>query len=138
MHALIIEDEYFITMVIEDSLRPLGYTSFDVAHCLSDAVEAAKSRCPDLIISDQRLADGMGTDAVSAICSHKIIPVVFVTASPEDVKERLPDAIIVEKPFHHRAVEAAVRRALDAPFRAPAHTLMRSSRSRDGGTGQQS
>ena len=116
MHALIIEDEFFITMVVEDALRSLGYTSFDLASGVAEALEATRERCPDLIVADQRLADGRGTDAVLAICSGKRIPVVFVTGSAEEVAQQLPGAIIVEKPFAERNVKAAVARARVAPL----------------------
>lgn len=116
MHALIIEDEFFITMVLEDALRKLGYYSFDVADCVAEAVLAAEQRCPELIIADQRLADGKGTDAVRAICSGKPIPVVFVTGSAGEVAEALPMAVIVQKPFHEHVVHAAVRHARSNPL----------------------
>ena len=115
MHALIIEDEFFITMVMEDALRPLGYDSFDVADGVAEAVQAAEERCPDLVVADQRLADGRGTDAVLAICSGKTIPVVFVTGSAEEVAEVLPSAIIVQKPFQPANVHAAVQKARANP-----------------------
>ena len=116
MHALIIEDEFFITMVMEDALRPLGYGTFDVADCVAEAIQAAEDRCPDLIVADQRLADGTGTDAVRAICAGKQIPVIFVTGSAHDVSAALPDAIVVQKPFHESSVHAAVHQARAKPL----------------------
>lgn len=99
MHALIIEDEPFLAMVIEDYLRGLGYTSFDFAITETDAVAAARARCPDLITSDVQLPQGCGIAAVEAICSEKPIPVVFITASTRTVQERKHDAIVVRKPI---------------------------------------
>jgi CheY-like chemotaxis protein len=116
VHALIIEDEFFITMMMEDALRPLGYSSFDVAGCVAEALQAAEERCPDLIVADERLADGRGTDAVRAICSDRQIPVVFVTGSAEEVAAVLPDAIIVQKPFQTGNVHAAVHEARAKPL----------------------
>lgn len=116
MRALIIEDEFFITMVMEDVLRPLGYTSFDVADCVAEAIQAAEENCPDLIVADERLADGRGTDAVRAICSGRKIPVVFVTGSAQEVSAVLPNAIIVQKPFQEGNVRAAVQEARANPL----------------------
>ena len=99
MHALIIEDEPFLAMVIEDHLRRLGYTSFDFAITEADAVRAARARCPDLITSDVQLPEGCGIAAVEAICNEKPIPVVFITATASDVRERKRDAIVVRKPI---------------------------------------
>ncbi len=54
-----------------------------------------------------------------AICPDNVIPVVFVTANGEDVIERLPDAIVVAKPFLSHALHEAVGVAQDNPFVCP-------------------
>ena len=74
MHALIIEDDGLIAMTIEDVLRDCGFTSFDVAVSLDEAVTAARNRCPDLITADVELKPGSGIDAVQTICSETVIP----------------------------------------------------------------
>ena len=119
MHALIIEDEYFVIDAIEHSLHELGYTSFDDADCIAEAVAAARRRCPDLIVADYRLAHSTGTEAVLAICTGKPIPVVFVTASASQVRAILPTAIIVSKPFISLILRGAVKEARDRPFVCP-------------------
>ena len=112
MHALIIEDEPFIAMSIEDILRTCGFTSFDMATTVDDAVSAAKRTCPDLITADVDLNPGSGIDAVNEICSGPIIPVLFITGSPTEVKRRMGDHRMIEKPFTASAVIAAVNSAL--------------------------
>lgn len=111
MRALIIEQEALIARTIEDALRDIGFTTFDFASTVPDAVAAAERCCPDLITSDVRLGCGTGLDAVQAICAASTIPVVFVTATAWEVRERLADAVVVQKPFGpgdlQRAVEAA-------------------------------
>jgi DNA-binding response OmpR family regulator len=109
MHALIIEDEALVAIAIEDALRDCGCTTFDFACSLDTAVAAAKLRCPDLITADVRLAPGSGIDAVEAICADKTIPVIFITGTAEEVVERLPDHVIVHKPFAQAQLERAVR-----------------------------
>ncbi len=116
MHALIIEDSYILAMTVEDALRPLGYSSFEVAPDVAAALAFAEARCPDLIVADQRLDSGTGTDAVRRICSDKPIPVVFVTGSASEVRAELPSAIIVDKPFSDAALHGAITRAIAAPF----------------------
>lgn len=110
MHALIIEDEPLIALLIEDQLRAIGYLSVDFAVTEADAVAAAGRRCPDLITSDVRLAAGCGIAAVEAICGERQVPVVFVTASAQEVRLRVADAVVVAKPF----VAADLSRALHA------------------------
>jgi DNA-binding response OmpR family regulator len=119
MHALIIEDEWFIVDAVEDALRQIGFSSFADANSVEEAVAAARSKYPDLIVADHQLIDGTGTDAVLVICSGQEIPVVFVTASGSDVRSALPDAIVVSKPFGSMSLHNAIERAQECPFVCP-------------------
>ena len=58
MHALIIEDEFLIAMAIEGALRDCGFDTFDIAHSMQTAIDAASRRCPDLITTDVQLIQG--------------------------------------------------------------------------------
>ena len=112
MHALIIEDESLIAMLIEDSLRDCGFTSFDVAKSKDEAVASAKRLCPNLITADVELNPGSGIDAVDEICSGPPIPVVFVTGSPSGVTARMPHHLMLLKPFESQDLIAIVKVAL--------------------------
>ncbi len=116
MHALIIEDQWFVALALEEALRDIGYTSFDHADGIGSAVAAAERRCPDLILSDQQLLDGTGVQAVTAICTGRSIPVVFVTANASEVRDLLPVALVVDKPFADQSLRAAVSAARQYPF----------------------
>jgi CheY-like chemotaxis protein len=118
MHALIIEDEPLIALLIEDRLRMLGYTSVDFAVTEAEAVAAAGRRCPDLITSDVRLTRGCGIGAVETICGGRPIPVVFITATACDVRARMRHAVVVEKPFALPQLDEALA-AAGAARRAP-------------------
>ena len=111
MHVLIIEDHPIIALLIEEHLRVFGCDTFDFAETEAAAVAAAKARDPDLITSDVRLPDGSGITAVETICDGRHIPVVFITATGWEVRERISDAVIVPKPFApadlHQALAAA-------------------------------
>jgi DNA-binding response OmpR family regulator len=112
MHALIIEDEPLIAMSVEDVLRDCGFTSIEFAISLDSAVAAAKRRCPDLITADVQLTPGCGIDAVGMICASKIIPVIFITATAQDVEAKRPGSIVVHKPFGEEAMRAALSQAI--------------------------
>jgi DNA-binding response OmpR family regulator len=112
MHALIIEDDEVIAMAIEDVLRACGFTSFDVAVSLNEAVTAARKRCPKLITADVELKPGSGIDAVKTICSETPIPVVFITGQPDAVRSQMPEHPILNKPFQVSDVESAVRQVM--------------------------
>jgi CheY-like chemotaxis protein len=109
MHVLIIEDEALIALAIEDALRDCGCSSFDFAGSFEAAVAAATARCPNLITADVRLAPGCGIDAVEAICQDRDIPVIFITGTPAQIAMRLPDPVIVHKPFDTIRIAEAVR-----------------------------
>jgi CheY-like chemotaxis protein len=114
MHALIIEDECLIALVIEGYLRELGYISFAFAASEEEAVASAAQRCPDLITSDVMLDAGNGIDAVLTICPDRRIPVVFITGSAEQVVSRNAAATVVQKPFGMRDLHAGVQIAREA------------------------
>jgi CheY-like chemotaxis protein len=114
MHALIIEQDMWIILMIEDVLRELGYTSFALASSRDGALAAARDHCPDLITSDIRLGCESGVDAVRQICTGKPIPVVFVTATPWEVREVDSAAIVVAKPFGRASLSDGVTRAVAA------------------------
>jgi CheY-like chemotaxis protein len=112
MHALIIEQDAWVVLMIEDALMESGYTTFDVASTNAEALEMAKTRCPDLITSDVRLGASCGIETVRTICSERYIPVVFVTATGWEVRERNEKLAVVQKPFRPGDFEAALANAL--------------------------
>ena len=112
-HALIIEDSEIISLMIEDELAELGFTSSAKAASQSQAIQLAEDMCPDLITADDRLSDGSGIAAVRHICRHEAIPVLFITGDPKQIKDAIPDAVILEKPFTHADLADAVRLALE-------------------------
>ena len=115
-HALIIEDEFLLAFSVEEALRNLGYSTFDVVRSAREAIAAAERQCPDLVIADHQIIDGTGVDAVRVICADKSIPVVFVTGSRSLVRQQLQEAFIVDKPFNYERLKAAVSDAVENPL----------------------
>lgn len=115
MHALIIEDEPLIALLIENHLRAIGYDSIEFAVTEAEAVAAASARCPDLITADVQLQDGCGIAAVEAICDGRHIPVVFITATGWEVRKRMPEALVVAKPFATTELGRVLMAARDDP-----------------------
>lgn len=112
MHALIIEDQFLIAMLIEEELREIGYTSFDIADREPLAVEAARLRVPDLVTADDRLAEGTGVSAAKAICEREPVPVIFIVGNPYDVAPLVGDAVLIGKPFGGERLRQAVADAV--------------------------
>lgn len=112
MHALIIEDQALFAELIEDELRELGYDSVEVVSSEDDAIVSATRHCPDLITADQRLSSGSGVNAIRAICSDRRIPFVFITSYRNEVRDALPDAVVLGKPFWPPTLKDAIDHAV--------------------------
>ncbi|MBB5725218.1 CheY-like chemotaxis protein [Sphingomonas endophytica] len=111
-HVLIIEDEPYIAMQIEDVLRAGGARSVTIATTETDAIAAAQARRPDFITSDVRLSDGTGPSAIKAIrAMFAVVPVTFVTAWPQACGD-VGRAEVLQKPVTAAALLASFRRAL--------------------------
>lgn len=115
-HALIIEDEYWLAIEMKEALRKLGYATCDFASSMTEAIAAAERGCPDLIVADQMIVGGTGTEAILTICLEAPIPVVFVTGSRAEVHGRLPDVPLVDKPFSLPLLHEAIEQAVERPF----------------------
>jgi CheY-like chemotaxis protein len=112
MHALIIEDDYLIAQELREMLEDLGFEKFSFARSEDTAVRAAEGGQIDLITADVRLLPGDGVKAVEAICARRDIPVIFITGYKEELEERAPDAVIIQKPVQEEALAEVVNRVL--------------------------
>ena len=117
MHALVIEDDAVIALMIEDELRDLGYSSVDNASTEEEAIEAVARRCPDLVTSDGSLLGGSGVGAVRKIRASCSVPVILITGDPEHARRCVPDAPILAKPFSVSQLVAAVENAQPVSLR---------------------
>ena len=113
--VLIIEDEPIIAMDIETIVRDLGHDVTGVAVTRDEAVAAAMSDRPGLVLADIQLADdSSGIDAVKDILAEFNVPVIFITAFPERLLtgERPEPTFLITKPFQRSTVKAAISQAL--------------------------
>ena len=110
MHAFIIEDDYLIAQSLRDMLEPMGYTRFSFAKSEDAAVMGAGGEAIDLITADVRLLPGDGLNAVRSICNRRDIPVVFITGYADELIDRAPEAVVVQKPIEEQDLRNAVER----------------------------
>lgn len=113
MHALIIEDSVLISMMVEDHLAELGYTSTAVATTQADAVALAQEQVPDLITADDGLDEGSGIEAVREICAGQIIPTLFILGDPYRAQGAPSHAHVIAKPFLFDTFRDGVARAVE-------------------------
>jgi two-component system, response regulator PdtaR len=118
--VLVVEDEFFLAVQIEECLNDDGYDVIDVVHTAEEAVAVAIADRPDVVIMDIRLAqDGDGINAACEILARTGIRSIFATAHA-DAQTRSRGSIAqplawLEKPFGVEAILTAV----DQAFRAP-------------------
>lgn len=109
VHAYIIEDNYLIAKALQDMLEDLGFTKFSFARSEDAAVLGANQPDINLITADVRLLPGDGVNAVETICRERRVPVLFITAYRDELLERKPEAVVLQKPVKEEELRAAVR-----------------------------
>jgi len=113
--VLIIEDEPVIAMDIKAIVQKLGHDVVDVAVTRDEAVAAAKTHNPGLVLADIQLADGSsGAEAARSILAESNVPVIYITAYPERLLtgDKPEPAFLITKPFMPQTVIAAIGQAL--------------------------
>jgi len=113
--VLIIEDEPIIAMDLETLVESQGHRVIGVAATRTEALDLVRQQQPGLVLADIQLADGSsGLDAVNDILKSFEVPVIFVTAFPEQLLtgERPEPAFLVTKPFRIEALKAVIGQAL--------------------------
>ena len=110
-HVLIIEDEWLIAEYLTYLAEEAGATSIATACTQDEAVQAAHDRPPAIIFSDVKLLAGTGPRAVETITSEiGAIPVIFITANPEECRPCEPPGVILNKPIDPTRVIDTFRR----------------------------
>jgi len=119
--VLIIEDEPLIALDLASLVKSLGHRVIGKARTYREAVRAALTASPGLVLADIHLADGSsGIDAVNEILASAAVPVVFITAYPERLLtgERPEPAFLINKPYEIETVTAVISQALFFDSRA--------------------
>jgi CheY-like chemotaxis protein len=113
--VLIIEDEPFIALDLEELVTSLGHHVTGIARTHQEAIKLISRKAPGIVLSDIKLADGSsGLAAVNEILTRHNVPVIFITAYPERfLKGEKPEpAYLVTKPFLPETIRALISQAL--------------------------
>lgn len=110
-HVLIIEDEYLIADFMAWMAEMNGADTTNIASSEAAAMASAMSQVPDLILSDVNLGKGgKGPEAVARIRDELgDIPVIFLTASPEECSACDYASAILDKPVQPERLVAAMQ-----------------------------
>lgn len=114
---LIVEDDYFVALEMENHLLDAGYDVVGIASTAEDALHVAKAKKPDLAIMDIRLAGARdGIDAAIELFSTLRLPSVFATAHADERSKRRAEAAKplgwLHKPYSPQALIALVKSAV--------------------------
>jgi len=114
---LVVEDEAIVAKDIESSLKKLGYTVPSVENKGEDAIDAAGTHKPDLILMDIMLKGEIsGIEAAEQIKNRYKIPIIFLTAYADEstlskAKVTEPYGYII-KPFKEIDLHTSIEMAL--------------------------
>jgi CheY-like chemotaxis protein len=100
--VMIIEDEAIIAMDLEALVERCGHRVVGIAASEAEAVALAERARPSLILADVNLGrGGNGASAVARILARESVPVIFVTAYPEQLLsgEGIEPTYVLTKPF---------------------------------------
>ena len=112
--ALIVEDELFVALDLEDAMVEMGFYVCGVAPTQDRAYSLAASEQPDVVLMDVCLQGGQeGIEAARCLREACRAEVVFVTghtdrATLERINEEVPGAPVLTKPISHARLAEVV------------------------------
>jgi two-component system, response regulator PdtaR len=117
--VLVVEDEFFLAVQIEEWLLDNGLDVVDVVHTADEAIAVADAERPDLVIMDIRLAsDTDGIAAALEILGRTGIRCIFATAyadaATRERGEKARPFAWLRKPFTADVLLGAVKAALES------------------------
>ena len=84
LRVLIVEDEFFISLDMQNLLQALGHTVVGIAVSADEAARVAQREHPDVALMDIRLVGARdGIDAAQEIFNRFGVPSLFVTANTD-------------------------------------------------------
>jgi CheY-like chemotaxis protein len=105
---LVVEDDPVIGILLVDILVSMGHPVCGLATSVGEAVAAAETHIPDMMLVDVRLGNGSGIAAVAEIRRTKPIPYIYMTGALIPVGR--PDDIVLYKPFLEADLAGAIER----------------------------
>lgn len=111
---LVAEDDALIAMLLAELLAGMGHDVCATATTEAETITAAASYAPDLMIVDAGLGRGSGISAVEEILRSRPLAHVFISGDVARVRQRQPDAVVVQKPFREAELARAITKALAA------------------------
>lgn len=115
---LIVEDDAIIAFDLAETVRGMGHIVCGTAPTMDEAVTLATAHTPTLALLDIRLAEGgNGIEVARELRRRRFLPVIFVTAFPDELARRGLEHLgpVIPKPFTRDQIEQAITRAVFTP-----------------------
>jgi two-component system, response regulator PdtaR len=114
LRVLIVEDEFFIALDVENLLETLGHAVVGIAVTADEAVRIAEREQPDVALMDIRLIGARdGIDAAQEIFNRFGVPSLFVTANTDPQTRSRAQAVqplgFLEKPVTVQRLKSGLR-----------------------------
>lgn len=106
-HALVLEDEPFITLDMEEMLRDFGATSVTSFDTRAEVLDWLGTNRPDIAIVDPRLNDGLCSDVVERLVEARVPFIVYAGAGVDEVI--FDKGAWLDKPTMPEILEEAIR-----------------------------
>ncbi|WP_420382194.1 response regulator [Novosphingobium sp.] len=111
---IIVEDDAVLAEYFAELLIGMGHDVCAIAGTEAEAVAEAEAFHPDLMIVDGQLREGSGVSAMARILRKGDVAHFYVTGNPWSLREQVPDAVIVTKPFTLRELNHAIAVAVES------------------------
>ena len=115
LRVLIVEDEFFISLDMQNLLQALGHAVVGTAVSADEAVRIAQREQPDVALVDIRLVGARdGIDAAEEIFNRFGVPSLFVTANTDPQTRARAQAVqplgFLEKPINPQRLRVGLRK----------------------------
>jgi two-component system, response regulator PdtaR len=124
LRIVVVEDDVLIAMDLAELLMGLGHDVPAIARTEAEAVAAAAKFKPNMMIVDGKLAEGSGVAAMRQILEQGYVAHVYTTGNPAEIRDKVQDAIIVEKPFSLQSLTKGMAEAGRAALGAGAASVL--------------
>jgi len=112
LRVLVVEDEGLIAMLLEDMLIELGHDMVASAANIEDARAHAASRTIDLAILDVNLGRQSSRPLATDFRARGIPYILATGYNRSGLDKEWGDGVVLEKPFHVKALSAAIEESL--------------------------
>jgi two-component system, response regulator PdtaR len=115
--VLIAEDEILVAMDLQITLSEIGYSVIGISSSGEQTIELTRAERPDIILMDVHLRGAVsGLQAAEKIQEEFAIPILFVTAAPDDsTLEKINSSkmnALLSKPISTQSLQIAINKLI--------------------------